>query len=150
MDSIAATNATGTASLIQLLSNSGSPLRAAGMSAAEVQSALKNASPADIVQISDQALQLQLANGLFGNPDTSQTDGLFGAASPSSSTTTLNNLLASLSATPGSAATSGSPAPSVSTQIASYQSELQSEQAQALLAVGSTSGVSGTSLNVLG
>jgi hypothetical protein len=150
MDSVAATNATGTATLIQLLSNSGSPLRAAGMSAAQVQSALKDASPADIVQISDQALQQQLANGLFGNPDTSQTDGLFAAASSSSSSTTLDNLLTSLSATPGSAATSGSQTASVSSQIAQYQSELQSEQAQALLGVGATSGVSGTSLNVLG
>jgi hypothetical protein len=34
--------------------------------------------------------------------------------------------------------------------MALYQSELQSETAQALLGTGSTAGVSGTKLNVLG
>jgi hypothetical protein len=159
-DPVASTNGAGTASLIQLLASAGSPLRAAGQSASQIQSELQNASPTDIVQLSEQALQLQVADGLFGSPDSSATDGPFGASSSASSSATLNGILASMSATPASTTASGSGSSqqsaasdttsSVPSQMALYQSELQSEQAQALLGMGSTAGVSGTSLNVLG
>jgi hypothetical protein len=38
-----------------------------------VQSALQNASPGDIVQLSARALQLQEADGLFGSAESTQT-----------------------------------------------------------------------------
>ena len=40
------------------------------LSAPRMQAALQNASAGDLVQLSDEALQLQEANGLFGNPGT--------------------------------------------------------------------------------
>jgi hypothetical protein len=40
------------------------------LSAPKVQSALQNASSGDLVHLSDEALQLQQANGLFGDPGT--------------------------------------------------------------------------------
>ncbi|MGD0773542.1 MAG: hypothetical protein ABSC05_12040 [Candidatus Solibacter sp.] len=160
MNPVTSTNASGTANLIQLLSSSGSPLRAAGQSASQIQSELQNASPTDIVELSEQALQLQVADGVFGNADTAQTDGFFGASSLASSSATLDSILASVSGASASTTASGSGSSqpsaasgttsSVPSQMALYQSELQSETAQALLGIGSTAGVSGTSLNVLG
>jgi hypothetical protein len=158
MDSVTATNGSGMADLIQLLSSSGSPLLSSGLSSSQIQSTLQNASPSDIVQLSDEALQLQVAESLFGSPDTSQTTSLFSDSSSSSSSTILANLLATLSA--GSAATtsnasedssSSASSPSTSSvadQIASYQTQLQAEQMQTLFGTASTTGVSGTSLNV--
>lgn len=147
MGSVATSDGSGTATLIQLLSGTGSALSSSGLSSSQLQSALKGASPSDIVQLSDQALQLQVADGLFGSPEASQTAGLysagalFSAPSPTSSSATLDGILATLSG----AASSTTP---VSDQFATYQSELQAEQVQSLFAADSTAGVSGTSLDV--
>jgi hypothetical protein len=78
----------GLADLMQALSNAGSPL-ASTLSSPAVQSALENASPADIVKLSDQALALQETDTLFGISDS--TTG--------SATTDGSNLLAALDST---------------------------------------------------
>jgi hypothetical protein len=160
VSSAASTNASGMADVIQFLSNSGSPLLSAGLSSSQVQSILQNASPSDVVQLSDQAMQLQEMDNLFGSPDASQTAGLFSSPSPTSSSSTLDNILASLTgsstaATPSSSAGSASSASdsstsSLATQMASYQSELQTEALQAMFGTDPNSGTSGTSLDVLG
>jgi hypothetical protein len=87
----------GVSDLLQILSNAGSPSLTSALSSKNIQSALQAASPADIVQLSDQAVQLQVANSLFASADPSQTDGLFSALSPpSSSSALLDNLLTKL------------------------------------------------------
>ena len=55
----------GVADLLQALSSAGSPL-ASTFSSPAMQAALQNASPADIVKLSDQALALQETDVLFG------------------------------------------------------------------------------------
>ncbi|HTS77460.1 MAG TPA: hypothetical protein VMG40_14710 [Bryobacteraceae bacterium] len=57
-------------SLLQTLSTD-SPVLSSALSSPNVQSALEKASPADIVQLSDAAVQLQEANLLFGSADQS-------------------------------------------------------------------------------
>ena len=160
MDAVAASNNPGMTYLTQLLASSGSPLFSSGLSSSQVQSVLQDASPGDIVQLSDQALQLQSIDILFGSPDTSTTAGLFSTASPPSSSAILDNILATLPGAAGSATSNASgsspqpassPAtPSLADQMASYQSQLQTEELQAMFGTGSTAGVSGTSLSVLG
>jgi hypothetical protein len=61
--------------LMNLLQNlaTTSPQLSSILSAPNVQSALQNESPADLVQLSDQAVQLQQMSTLFGNPDDSQS-----------------------------------------------------------------------------
>jgi hypothetical protein len=142
----------GVADLLQILSNAGSPSLSSALSSSPVQAALQSASPADIVQLSIQATQLQVANDLFAPADPTQTDGLFSALSPSSSDADLNNLLTDLYSPPSatSPASAAAPAPTIADQIASYQSQLQTEQLQALFGVDPTVGTSGSLLNVVG
>jgi hypothetical protein len=90
-----------------------------------VQTALENSSPADIVQFSEAALQLQEAGGLFGTT---------GTANP---TTNLDGLLQSLESSTASGSTPGA------TTLAAYQSALQAQQADALFGTSTTSGTSG-------
>jgi hypothetical protein len=135
MDSVTATNGSGMADLIQLLSSSGSPLLSSGLSSSQIQSTLQNASPSDIVQLSDEALQLQV------------TEGLFAASSSPSSGATLSSTLSTLTAAPDSTASDPS-ASSVATQFSNYQSQLQAEEVQALFGTGSKTGMPRTSLNV--
>jgi hypothetical protein len=150
MSTVTAVNS-GVADLLQIFSNAGSPSLASALSSSGVQSALQGASPADIVQLSDQALQLQVANDLFASADPSQTGGLFSAASPSSSSLALENLLTNLYSPPSTAspAIPAAPAPSLADQIATYQGNLQAEQLQAFFGVNPTSGTSGTRLDIL-
>jgi hypothetical protein len=142
----------GVADLLQIFSNAGSPTLSSVLSSPQVQSALQKAPPADLVQLSDQALQLQEVNGLFGSSNPSQTAGLFSTASPSSSSAALDNLFTSLfSSSPGST-TSSTPASipsSPADQLAIDLSESQSEQTQAFLGTETPAGASGTLLNVL-
>jgi hypothetical protein len=67
MGSVASTNA-GLAELIQTLTSASSPL-ASQLSSPAVQSALQDAPPGDIVQLSNEALQLQEAGALFADPN---------------------------------------------------------------------------------
>jgi hypothetical protein len=124
MSSVASTNSTinpGLADVLNILSNSASTALSSLLSSSKVQSALQNASPADLVQLSDQALQLQAVDSLFGNPDTSQTVGLFGASPATSPTTTLDDIVANLTQPASGSTTAGTAAPSVASQLAIYQ-----------------------------
>jgi hypothetical protein len=58
--------------LLQSLS-ADSPALSTAFSSSNVQSALQNASPTDIVQLSDDAVKFQEASVLFGNPAGSST-----------------------------------------------------------------------------
>jgi hypothetical protein len=146
MSTIASVNP-GVADLLNILSNAGAPSLSSALSTAKIQSALQAASPADIAQLSDQAVQLQVANDLFASADPSQTDGLFSALSPPNSNVTFENLLTNLYSPPS--ATPAAPAPSEASQIATYQSQLQTEQLQALFGVDTNAGTSGALLNVV-
>jgi hypothetical protein len=135
----------GVAALLQILSNAGAPSLSSALSTTSIQSALQAASPADIAQLSDQAVQLQVANSLFANTSPSQT--VFSASSLSNSNVALENLLTNLySPTP---TTPPSSTASAASQIATYQSQLQNEQLQALFGVDPNVGASGTLLNVV-
>lgn len=67
MGSVATTTNAGLTYLTQLLSSSGSPLLAAGVSSSQIQSALAKASPTDVAQLSEQAMQFQDVETLFGS-----------------------------------------------------------------------------------
>jgi hypothetical protein len=59
-----------------------SPQLSSILSTPKVQSALENASPGDLVELSDQALQLQQTGVLFGNLDGTQSTGLNSTSDP--------------------------------------------------------------------
>jgi len=122
MSSVSSVNP-GVADVLQTLSNLGSPLT----SSQSVETALENASPADIVQLSNAATQLQNVDTLFGVP-----------APTSTSSTDMSNLLSSLLNPSGTATTSTStPATSASTasQLVSSEAALQSSEMDDLLGV---------------
>jgi len=56
---------------MQMLTSAAPPAVSSLLSSANVQAALAKASPTDIVQLSDQAIQLQMADGLFGGANAS-------------------------------------------------------------------------------
>jgi hypothetical protein len=117
---------------MQTLSNVNSPV----LSPQEI-SALQNASPADVVQLSSAALQLESVDAMFG----------FSAGPPVSPDANLNSLLANLDA----ALTSTTPgAVSTADQAAAYQSALQAAESAALFGSGSAGGLSGSLFDVLG
>jgi hypothetical protein len=138
MGSIAAANAsssgtTGSSSngltdLLQTLTNENSPLLST-LSSPAIQTALENAPASDIVEISDQAMQLQATDALFGitSSSDSPTDNLFSALADSSSGTGSSALSSSLD--PGS---------SLADQLAAYQGNMQTQEAQTLLGNNST------------
>jgi hypothetical protein len=85
MSAISSVSSTsGIASLMQMLVGVSPPLVSSLLSSQGMQAELAKASPSDIVQLSDQAMQLQMANGLFGSSDPSSetagsTTSLFGS-----------------------------------------------------------------------
>src|SRR5580692_1236108 len=92
----------GIADLSQLLSSTGSASISSALSTPSVQSALQNASPVDVATLSQEAVELQEANGLFGSPGSTQT-----AATPSSLVLQALNSSISGSTTATPAANSG-------------------------------------------
>jgi len=137
MGSIASTNpaatstssSNGLADLMQTLSNENSPLLST-LSSPNIQSALETAPASDIVEISEQAMQLQATDALFGISDTSSTspdDSLFSALADTSSTTS--------SSASDSTLSTGS---SLADQLAAYQSNMQVQDTQALFGNPST------------
>src|SRR5208282_6813047 len=98
------------------LTSASSPL-ASELSSPAMQAALAKAPAGDIVQLSNEALQLQEMSTLFGNP--SQTAS---SVDPSS-------ILAALYPSPSAPSTASAP---LANQVASYQNALQSEQVQTL------------------
>jgi hypothetical protein len=65
MSSVASVSS-GVSDLFQALSNTGSSSVSSVLSSTSLQSKLEGSSSGDIVKLSEQALQLQQANGLFG------------------------------------------------------------------------------------
>ncbi len=81
------------ANLLQTLTSAGSPQLSAALSSPAVQTALQTARPGDLVDLSDQAMQLQEASQLLGTSSTADTATLPAALDP------LSSLLASTSST---------------------------------------------------
>ena len=124
MGSVASTS--GLNYLTQELSSSSSPLLAAGLTSSQIQSALAKASPSDVAELSEQAIELQNVTTLFG-----ALDGLETTTSPA---TLLNSIAGSLS--------SSTPSSTLSSELAAYTGQQQADENQSLL--GSPS------INVLG
>jgi hypothetical protein len=132
MGSVASANTSssnnGLSDLLQTLTNENSPLLAT-VSSPTIEAALENAPTSDIVEISDQAIQLQTADALFGisNTSTSPTDSLFSA-------------LASVGTSGNSSASSSSlnPGSSLADQLAAYQGNMQTQEVQTLFGTGSS------------
>jgi hypothetical protein len=133
----------GLSDALQFLTNSASPALASLLSSSSVKTALQQAPAADLVKLSDQALQLQEVDGLFGNAGASQTD----------SDSALTSLLAQLPSIPVSsisrpAVAAAAPAPSVASQLGIFEGQLQAENTQALFAASAAA--SGSNVNLLG
>jgi len=129
MGSVASTNNltssnNGLSDLLQNLSDENSPLLST-LSSPTVEAALQNAPTSDIVEISDQALQLQATDALFGitNTPSAPTDSLFSALASIGSSAT--------SSPSGSALNPGSP---LADQLAAYQGNMQTQEMQTLFA----------------
>lgn len=72
MSSISSVSSAGSlVNLMQMLTSAAPPAVSSLLASKNVQAALAKASPTDIVQLSDQAMQLQMADGLFGGSNTS-------------------------------------------------------------------------------
>jgi hypothetical protein len=122
------TSNNGLSNLLQTLTNENSPLLST-LSSPNIQSALEKAPTADIVEISDQAQQLQLTDALFGETSTASTptDSLFSALASVGSSTT--------SSASGSSLNTGS---ALSDQLAAYQSNMQTQETQSLFDITPT------------
>ncbi|MGP8245757.1 MAG: hypothetical protein ACLQVN_14720 [Bryobacteraceae bacterium] len=130
MSSVSSINP-GVADLIQNLSNLGSPV----VSSAAGISALENASPADLVQLSTAATQLEGVDAMF-EISTGSNAGASG--------TNLEDLLAGAVESAATASTGAdSPTALPADQLANYQTTLQASETQALLG-GGASGLSGS------
>jgi hypothetical protein len=153
MDSISAINPisanpalsnTGVADALPLITNS-EPALASLLSSASVKSALEKAPAADVVKLSDKALQLRVVDGLFEGGAATQTD----------SNTALGSILAQVSApipvstTSRPAATAATPSAAVASQLGIFQGQLEAENTQALFAASATA-ASGSNVNLLG
>jgi hypothetical protein len=129
MGSVASTNPASTGSannglsdLLQTLTNENSPLLST-LSSPGIEAALENAPTSDIVEISEQAQQLQDTDALFGlsNTSTTPTDSLFSALASVGS-----------SATSSASGSSLDPGSSLADQLAAYQSNMQTQETQTL------------------
>jgi hypothetical protein len=149
--------------LLQTLDNS-SPELSSLLATPQMQTALEKASPGDLVQLSDQAMQLQQVGLMFGSLDGTQStafnsapDSIFSALSPNSSTTQPDLLLQALDSSVGVTGANGatstsstgstSTSPSLAAQIASNASSFQ---AQALDALFNSTQPADPTLNTLG
>ena len=114
----------GVADVLQTLSNLDSPIA----SSQSVVNALEKASPADIVQLSNAATQLQNVDVLFGVP-----------APTSTSNTDINNLLSTLlnpsGTTTASTSTAAASTSTTAQQLLSSQAAQQSSEMDDLLGV---------------
>jgi hypothetical protein len=115
----------GVADVLQTLSNLGSPLT----SSQSLETALEKASPADVVQLSNAATQLQNVDVLFGVP-----------APTSTSNTDISNLLSTLLSNANGTSTTSTSTPAASTsttaqQLLSSEAAQQTSEMDALLGV---------------
>jgi hypothetical protein len=133
------------ANLLQTLSDVNSPV----LSSPNAVSALENASPADIINLSAAATQLQGVDILFGGsgaaPENTATDMSSMLANLEASLTDSSPATAANSPNSSTSASAGSPA----SQLADYQTGLQAVEADALLGLGSTGTPSGSLFDVL-
>jgi hypothetical protein len=139
MGSVSSANP-GLQNLLQTLSNLNSPV----LSSPAVTSALQTASPADIVQLSEAATQLEGVDAMFGIANGSGTSSVFAnledlATGSTGATSTATATTASGQATASSAE-----------QLATYQTAMQAEETQALFGTGTTSGLSNSLLDLSG
>jgi hypothetical protein len=136
MSSISSVSSTSSlVNLMQMLTSAAPPAVASLLASKNVQAALAKASPTDIVQLSDQAMQLQMA------------DGLFGGSSASSQTMTMADLFASILSPPSSSA--GALSQMESSNLA-QQSVLAAVYTPSGYATGSnSSSASGSLINLL-
>jgi hypothetical protein len=141
MGSVSAANP-GVTDLLQILSNLNSPV----LSSPAVTSALEKAPPADIVQLSMAATQLENVDAMFGISNSSN-------ANTNSTFANLENLLTGSTGTSAnaqllSAATSNAAS---ADQLATEQTAMQSAETQALLfGTGETGSTSGSLFNLMG
>jgi hypothetical protein len=127
----------GLANLLQTLANVDSPM----LSSPSAVSAIEDSSPADIVNLSAQATQLQEVQAIFGGPETTPSDQINGT----NTFTALEDALTTPSL-PGSSATT-----SIATsQLPAYQSSIQAAEADALLNPGSSTGTASSLFSLLG
>jgi hypothetical protein len=133
--------------LLQTL-EAASPELSTMLSTPQMQSALAKASPGDLVQLSDQAMQLQEVGLMFGSTDGTQStdsdsapDSILSALSPNSSTTQPDLLLQALDSSLGVTGANGTTSNSTSStstsssladQIASNASSFQTQALDAL------------------
>jgi hypothetical protein len=130
-------NNNGLSDLLQTLTNENSPLLST-LSSPSIQSALENAPPTDIVEISEQAQQLQSVDALFGLSNTANT-----------STDSLFTALADIGSS-SSSATSPTTGSSLADQLAAYQGNVQTQEAQTLLGVNPSTNTPNSLFNLIG
>jgi len=130
----------GIATLLQSFTNADSAL-SSQLSSPTVESALENAPPAEIAQLSNQSFQMQEMDALFGSPETSSApSSLISSLFPTTSNATPNSILQSLDASllastnTSSTDTTANQAASNASQLAAYQSALDAQQVQDLFA----------------
>lgn len=126
----------GIADLLQTLTNLNSPV----MSSKAAVSALESAPPADIVQLSVAATQLQSVDAMFGISTSPTTD----------MSSTLASLEGSATGSSGTAASSVLSTASPADQLANYEQTLQAQVTQGLFGAGTTASLSGTLFNGIG
>jgi hypothetical protein len=129
----------GLSDLLQTLTNENSPLLST-LSSPNIQAALENAPASDIVEISAQAQQLQSVDELFGISNTANTtdESLFSALASAGST--------SSSASPSAL----QPGSSLADQLATYQSNMQTQETQTLLGLTPAGTAPNSLFDVLG
>jgi hypothetical protein len=129
------------ANLLQLLSNVNSPIASSPAAA----SALENAPPTDIAQLSVEALQLQGMDEMFGITN--------GSANPNSTLATLLAAPEASAATEASSAATGSsatPTASSTTSLADQLANAQLSEVEGLFGTGTTGNSSNSLLNLIG
>jgi hypothetical protein len=144
MGSVSSSLNPGVADLLQALSNVNSPV----MSSPAVVSALEKAPASDIVQLSNEALQLQSVDAMFGISTGSSTGA-------NTNMTSLLESLKSSATAPGSAANGQTASNVLSTaspadQLANYEAALQASQTQGLFGATSSNGLVGSLFNTMG
>jgi hypothetical protein len=137
MGTIASTNPA-LSSLLQTLT-SASPEPSSALSSPAVESALQNAPASDLVQLSDEALQLQTAHLLFG------TSAASDASNPLSTPDSLLSTLIPAAETPAADPS----ATSLNNPLAAYHSNLQLREMQAPFGVDAQSTQPSTLFNGL-
>jgi hypothetical protein len=133
----------GVSELLQTLSNINSPV----LSSPAVVSALEKAPESDIVQLSNEALQLQSVDTMFGISNGSSSSG-------SDMSSLLENLDSSATASGTSTANSQSASgvlasASAADQLANYQAALQASVSQGLFGTASSNGLIGSLFNTV-